>query len=83
MSIVVSLGLLQEELLLDPDLSFPAVMKIDYIRLYQPRQENTDGQEGKGGNGEENKLSYDPADHPTAAYIRDYPRAYSDPGVHT
>ncbi|KAF9098215.1 hypothetical protein BGX29_007735 [Mortierella sp. GBA35] len=83
MSIVVSLGLLQEELLLDPDLSFPAVMKIDYIRLYQPRQENTDGQEGKGDNGEENKLSYDPADHPTAAYIRDHPRAYSDPGVHT
>lgn len=73
MSIVVGLGLLQDELLLDPELVFPAVMKIDYIRLYQPRQQRNGGKAGG--------MSCDPVDHPTAAYIRTHPRAYSDPGV--
>ncbi|KAG0284736.1 hypothetical protein BGZ96_010908 [Linnemannia gamsii] len=75
MSIVVGLGLLQDELLLDPELAFPAVMKIDYIRLYQPRQQRNGGKAGG--------MSCDPVDHPTAAYIRTHPRAYSDPGVNT
>ncbi|KAG0050423.1 hypothetical protein BGZ89_003842 [Linnemannia elongata] len=77
MSIVLSLGLLQEELLLDPELQFPAVMKVDYIRLYQPRQVEGNGK-SKG-----EWLSCDPIDHPTAEYIRAHPRAYSDPGVRT
>ncbi|KAF9145880.1 hypothetical protein BG015_011762 [Linnemannia schmuckeri] len=73
MSIVVGLGLLQDELLLDPELQFPAVMKIDYIRLYQPRQDE----------GKRQWLSCDPIDHPTAKYIRAHPRAYADPSVNT
>ncbi|KAF9538294.1 hypothetical protein EC957_006942 [Mortierella hygrophila] len=73
MSIVLSLGLLQEELLLDPELQFPAVMKVDYIRLYQPRQEE--------GNENREWLSCDPLDHPTAEYIRAHSRVYSDPDV--
>ncbi|KAG0260485.1 hypothetical protein BGZ95_004442, partial [Linnemannia exigua] len=81
MSIVLSLGLLQDELLLDPELSFPAVMKIDYIRLYQPRQ-SQDTKE-KGEKGGKSWLLCDPADHPTAAYIRDHSRAFSDPGART
>ncbi|KAK3834141.1 MAG: beta-glucan synthesis-associated, partial [Linnemannia gamsii] len=81
MSIVLSLGLLQDELLLDPELSYPAVMKIDYIRLYQPRQDQ-DAKE-KGEMSGKRWLSCDPVDHPTAAYIRDHSRAYSDPGAGT
>ncbi|KAG0367681.1 hypothetical protein BGX24_003135 [Mortierella sp. AD032] len=81
MSIVLSLGLLQDELLLDPELSYPAIMKIDYIRLYQPRQEQ-DAKE-KGEMSGKRWLSCDPVDHPTAAYIRDHSRAYSDPGAGT
>ncbi|KAF8934536.1 hypothetical protein BGZ47_010339 [Haplosporangium gracile] len=73
MSIVVGLGLLQDEFLLDPELQFPAVMKVDYIRLYQPRQD-----EGKA-----QWLSCDPIDHPTAKYIRAHPRAYADPSIKT
>ncbi|KAF9908177.1 hypothetical protein EC991_010198 [Linnemannia zychae] len=72
MSIVLSLGLLQDELLLDPELTFPAIMKIDYIRLYQPRQDV---------NGKKDRLLCDPEGHPTAAYIREHSRAYSDPGL--
>ncbi|KAG9062003.1 hypothetical protein KI688_006723 [Linnemannia hyalina] len=74
MSIVLSLGLLQEELLLDPELQFPAVMKVDYIRLYQPRQEEEGNEKGEW-------LSCDPLDHPTAEYIRAHSRVYSDPDV--
>ncbi|OAQ25127.1 hypothetical protein K457DRAFT_81008 [Linnemannia elongata AG-77] len=52
-------------------------MKVDYIRLYQPRQVEGNGK-SKG-----EWLSCDPIDHPTAEYIRAHPRAYSDPGVRT
>ncbi|KAF9118101.1 hypothetical protein BGW39_001469, partial [Mortierella sp. 14UC] len=76
MSIVLSLGLLQDELLLDPELAFPTVMKIDYIRLYQPRQ-------NVNGNGKKDWLSCDPVGRPTAAYIREHSRAYSDLRVGT
>ncbi|KAF9416130.1 hypothetical protein BGZ94_010299 [Podila epigama] len=36
MSIVLSLGLLQDVALLHPEVTFPAIMKIDYVRVYQP-----------------------------------------------
>ncbi|KAK3833018.1 MAG: hypothetical protein JOS17DRAFT_683388 [Linnemannia elongata] len=50
-------------------------MKVDYIRLYQPRQ---DKEKGKG-----EWLSCDPVDHPTSEYIRAHSRAYTDPDFRT
>ncbi|KAG0343350.1 hypothetical protein BG004_005384, partial [Podila humilis] len=75
MSMVLSLGLLADEILMHPDLTFPAIMKIDYVRVYHPSQGA-----GRGGRG---SMSCDPVDHPTAEYIRTHPRAYQDPNVHT
>ncbi|KAG0039454.1 hypothetical protein BGZ82_008192 [Podila clonocystis] len=71
MSMVLSLSLLQDEILLHPDLVFPAVMKIDYVRVYHPDATGT------------RSLSCDPVDHPTAEYIRNHPRAYQDSALQT
>ncbi|KAG0033808.1 hypothetical protein BGZ81_007277 [Podila clonocystis] len=71
MSMVLSLGLLQDEILLHQDLVFPAVMKIDYVRVYHPDTTGT------------RSLSCDPVDHPTAEYIRNHPRAYQDSVLQT
>ncbi|KAG0091689.1 hypothetical protein BGZ93_010170 [Podila epicladia] len=71
MSMVLSLGLLQDENLLHPDLVFPAVMKIDYVRVYHPDAPGT------------RSMSCDPVDHPTAEYIRSHPRAYQDSALQT
>ncbi|KAG0362275.1 hypothetical protein BG005_006261 [Podila minutissima] len=71
MSMVLSLGLLQDEILLHPDLVFPAVMKIDYVRVYHPDATGT------------RSMSCDPVDHPTAEYIRNHPRAYQDSALQT
>ncbi|KAF9311299.1 hypothetical protein BG003_007563 [Podila horticola] len=71
MSMVLSLGLLQDEIMLHPDLTFPAVMKIDYVRVYHPDATGT------------TSMSCDPVDHPTAEYIRNHPRAYEDSALHS
>ncbi|CAO1629954.1 unnamed protein product [Parajaminaea phylloscopi] len=49
-------------------LSFPATLKIDYVRVYQP-------------DGQEDKVSCDPADHPTAQYIKNHPDLYANPNL--
>lgn len=71
MSMVLSLGLLQDEILLHPDMVFPAVMKIDYVRVYHPDTTET------------RPMSCDPVDHPTAEYIRSHPRAYQESTLQT
>ncbi|KAF9216793.1 hypothetical protein BGZ59_008059 [Podila verticillata] len=71
MSMVLSLGLLQDEILLHPDIVFPAVMKIDYVRVYHPDATET------------RSMSCDPVDHPTAEYIRSHPRAYQESTLQT
>lgn len=49
-------------------LTFPATMKVDYVRVYQP-------------DGQEDRLSCDPPDHPTAQYIKDHPDLYANPNL--
>lgn len=71
MSMVLSLGLLQDEIMMHPDLVFPAVMKIDYVRVYHPDATGT------------RSMSCDPVDHPTAEYIRNHPRAYQESTLQT
>jgi len=50
-------------------LPFPVHMKVDYIRVYQPK-------------GEEN-IGCEPPDFPTQAYINQYIEAYSNPNLTT
>ncbi|KAF9060644.1 beta-glucan synthesis-associated [Rhodocollybia butyracea] len=50
-------------------LNFPVHMTVDYIRVYQP--------EGSMN------IGCDPPDFPTAAYINQYPEAYSNPNLTT
>ena len=50
-------------------LTFPATMKVDYIRVYQP-------------SGSIN-IGCDPEDYPTAAYIEQYQEAYTNPNLTT
>ncbi|KAI0270556.1 glycoside hydrolase family 16 protein [Gloeopeniophorella convolvens] len=45
-------------------LQYPATMLIDYVRVYQPRDQHNVG--------------CDPPDHPTANYINAYPEAYTN-----
>ncbi|ODO06113.1 glucosidase [Cryptococcus wingfieldii CBS 7118] len=50
---------------LDP--LWPISMEVDYVRVYQdPKKRN---------------IGCDPADRPTAAYIAQFPEAYSDPNI--
>ncbi|TDL29248.1 glycoside hydrolase family 16 protein [Rickenella mellea] len=51
------------------DLIFPAVMQIDYIRVYQPKDAKN--------------IGCDPPDFPTAAYIQEYVQAYTDANLTT
>ena len=50
-------------------LQFPIHMKVDYIRVYQPK-------------GQEN-IGCDPTDFPTQAYIERYIDAYNNPNLTT
>ncbi|TDL28121.1 beta-glucan synthesis-associated protein [Rickenella mellea] len=50
-------------------LPFPVTMKIDYIRVYQPK-------------GQKN-IGCDPSDFPTQAYINQYIEAYTNPNLTT
>jgi len=51
------------------DLTFPTTMRIDWIRVYQPKNAYNVG--------------CDPKDFPTAAYINEYLEAYSNPNLTT
>lgn len=50
-------------------ITFPAVMSIDWIRVYQPADER--------------RIGCDPDDHPTAAYIEAYKELYTNPNITT
>lgn len=47
------------------EVTFPAVMKLDYVRVYQR-------------DGQEDRISCDPEDHPTAKYIADHIDVYTN-----
>lgn len=66
MSIVVNLALSDGfQKIKWNQLTFPAVMKLDYVRVYQK-------------DGQKDRISCDPKDHPTAKYIRDHLDVYSN-----
>ncbi|KAF7306776.1 Beta-glucan synthesis-associated protein [Mycena indigotica] len=50
-------------------LTFPAVMRVDYIRVYQPKNAIN--------------IGCDPANFPTQAYINEYIEAYTNPNLTT
>lgn len=69
MTIVLNLGLsrgFQADLDFDT-LTYPAVMKIDYVRVYQPDSYPQD------------LVSCDPPDYPTKKYIEDHIEVYNNP----
>ena len=47
-------------------ITFPAFMSVDYVRVYQP-------------DGQDDRLSCDPPDHPTSKYIEDHLDIYTNP----
>ncbi|KAG1749837.1 glycoside hydrolase family 16 protein [Suillus paluster] len=51
------------------NLIFPATMRIDWIRVYQPKDNIN--------------IGCDPKDYPTAAYINEYLEAYTNPNLTT
>jgi len=71
MSIIMNLGISSGFQQIDwnplTGVTFPAVMLFDYVRLYQ--------QQG------EQRLSCDPPDHPTSAYIQTHPDIYYNPNL--
>lgn len=70
MYILVNLGMSENFGYVDFDhLTFPAIMSIDYIRVYQP----TDSL----------NIGCDPDDFPTRAYIEEYIEAYTNPNITT
>ncbi|TEB21437.1 beta-glucan synthesis-associated [Coprinellus micaceus] len=64
MYIITNLGISNGFGTVSEDLIFPATMSIDWIRVYQPANKV--------------KITCDPEDFPTAAYIEAYPEAYSN-----
>ncbi|KAG6378626.1 glycoside hydrolase family 16 protein [Boletus reticuloceps] len=70
MHIVVNLGMSTNFGLVDLDhLPFPAHMRVDYIRVYQPPNARN--------------IGCDPKDFPTAKYIDTYIEAYTNPNLTT
>jgi hypothetical protein len=68
--IIINLGMSENFGLVDLEhLPFPVHMRVDYVRVYQPK-------------GEEN-IDCDPPDFPTQAYINRYVDAYTNPGLTT
>ncbi|EPE31067.1 Concanavalin A-like lectins/glucanase [Glarea lozoyensis ATCC 20868] len=68
MSMILNLGYSASWTQIDaPNLRFPTVMHIDYVRIYQKA-----GQES---------LTCDPPGYPTTQYIKDHPIAYRNPNV--
>ncbi|KAF8167744.1 beta-glucan synthesis-associated protein [Crassisporium funariophilum] len=70
MYLIVNLGMSENFGTVDLEhLTFPAVMRVDYIRVYQP----------KGAI----NIGCDPVDFPTQAYINQYIEAYTNPNLTT
>ncbi|KAI5478155.1 glycoside hydrolase family 16 protein [Pseudohyphozyma bogoriensis] len=70
MSIIANLGMSTSFTTVDVDsLTFPAKMRIDYIRVYQPADQINVG--------------CDPALYPTADYISNHAEAYNNPNLTT
>ncbi|CAO1624340.1 unnamed protein product [Jaminaea pallidilutea] len=51
-------------------ITFPAIMRIDYVRVYQK-------------DGQDDRISCDPKDHPTADYIKNHPDIYANANLTT
>lgn len=67
MSIIMNLALSNSFAAIDwPELQFPAVMKIDYVRIYQSGTSS---------------VTCDPLGWETTQYIADHPAAYTNPNV--
>jgi beta-glucan synthesis-associated protein KRE6 len=70
MYILVNLGMSENFGYVDLEhLTFPAIMSIDYIRVYQPKDSINVG--------------CNPDDFPTQAYIEEYIEAYTNPNITT
>lgn len=70
MSIIINLGISNSWTYIDwLELVFPAIMEIDYVRLYQPKNSV--------------KLTCDPKDFPTREYIKKHINAYSNANLTT
>lgn len=64
MSIVMNLGISNNWAFIDwPSIAFPAIMEVDYVRIYQPSNATS--------------LTCDPDDHPTVDYINNHGAAYN------
>ncbi|PWN44596.1 concanavalin A-like lectin/glucanase [Ceraceosorus guamensis] len=69
LSIILNLGISEGFQHIEFDtLQFPATMKVDYVRVYQR-------------DGQADKTTCDPADHPTADYINRHGDVYNNPNV--
>jgi len=70
MYIIANVALANQFVPLDTaHLKFPTKMRIDWIRVYQPKDAIN--------------IGCDPEDYPTSAYIQQYPEAYSNPNLTT
>ncbi|CAO1617860.1 unnamed protein product [Sympodiomycopsis kandeliae] len=64
MAIIMNLGMSDGfQTIRYSSLQFPATLKVDYVRVYQP-------------DGQTDRISCDPPDHPTAQYIEDHKALY-------
>ncbi|GEQ72260.1 hypothetical protein JCM33374_g5947 [Metschnikowia sp. JCM 33374] len=65
LSIVMNLGISNNWAYIDwPSLKFPLSMRVDYLRIYQPKDSIN--------------MSCDPEDYPTVEYIKEHSRAYDN-----
>lgn len=70
MQIILNLGMSDGfETIRYPTLQFPATLRVDHVRVYQPDNAPMD------------RISCDPPDHPTAEYINNHPGIYLNPNV--
>uniref|UniRef100_A0A060SXX4 ARAD1A15884p n=1 Tax=Blastobotrys adeninivorans TaxID=409370 RepID=A0A060SXX4_BLAAD len=70
MSIVLNLGISNSWTYIDwPSLRWPSTMRIDYVRVYQPENNQS--------------VTCDPEGYPTYDYIQDHLNAYSNPNLTT
>ena len=65
MSMILNLGISNNWAYIDwPSISFPSVMQVDYVRIYQPNDSVS--------------MTCDPDDYPTYDYIENHLKAYDD-----
>ncbi|KAH3684549.1 hypothetical protein WICPIJ_004439 [Wickerhamomyces pijperi] len=68
MSIILNLGVSNSWAYIDwPSIVFPAIMQIDYVRVYQPSDAIS--------------VTCDPSDYPTYDYIQSHLNAYTNPNL--